>query len=86
VGKPDIGRLEKSIQGLQDRIAVLGTEDDYLELIKIIHQPGWTTPAEFQLVTAIVTNFTKQIDVLDGLKHDLITASQLVGARQRVEA
>jgi hypothetical protein len=86
VGKPDIGRLEKSIHALQDRISVLGTEDDYVELIKIIHQPGWTTPAEFQLVNTIVTTFTKQIDVLDGLKHDLIQASQLVGSRERVEA
>ena len=84
--KPDIGALEKSIHALQDRISVLAAEDDFVELIKIIHQPGWTTPAEFRLVNTVVTTFTKQIDVLEGLKTDLIQASQLVGSRERVEA
>jgi hypothetical protein len=86
VDKPDIGRLEKSIHALQDRISVLAAEDDYLELIKIIHQPGWTTPAEFRLVNTIVTTFTRQVDTLDHLKQDLVQAAQLVGTRERVEA
>ena len=84
--KPDIGKLEKSIHALQDRVSVLGAEDDYLELIRIIRQPGWTTPAEFRLVNTLVTTFTRQIEVLDQLKHELIQAAQLVGTRERVEA
>jgi hypothetical protein len=86
VDKPDIGKLEKSIHALQDRVSVLGAEDDYLELIRIIRQPGWTTPAEFRLVNTLVTTFTRQIEVLDQLKHELIQAAQLVGTRERVEA
>ena len=84
--KQDIGRLEKSIHALQDRVSVLANEDDYLELIRIIRQPGWTTPAEFRFVNTLVTTFTRQIEVLDQLKHELIQASQLVGTKERVEA
>ena len=83
--KQDVGRLEKSIHALQDRISVLGAEDDYLELIRIIRQPGWTTPAEFRLVNTLVTTFTRQIETLDQLKHELIQAAQLVGTKERVE-
>jgi hypothetical protein len=86
VDKQDVGRLEKSVHALQDRISVLAAEDDYLELIRIIRQPGWTTPAEFRLVNTLVTTFTRHVEMLDQLKHELIQASQLVGKGERVEA
>ena len=79
----DIGRLEKSINALQDRLSILAAEDDYVELIKIIRRPGWTTPAEFRLVTTIVDTFARQVEVLDTLKGDLIQVSQVVGTHER---
>ena len=79
----NIGRLEKSINALQDRVSVLANEEEYLELVKIIRRPGWTTPAEFQLVTTIVETFARQIDVLETLKHELIKVAQLVGTKER---
>jgi hypothetical protein len=79
----DIGRLEKSINSLRDHVSVLANEEEYLELIKIIRKPGWTTPAEFRLVTTLVETFDRQIQQLDTLKHDLINAAQIVGAKER---
>jgi hypothetical protein len=79
----DIGRLEKSINSLRDHVSVLANEEEYLELIKIIRNPGWTTPAEFRLVTTLVETFDRQIQQLDTLKHDLIKAAQIVGAKER---
>ena len=37
-----INRLQKAFDGLRD-------DDGFAELIRIIHRPGWTTPAEFQV-------------------------------------
>src|SRR5690242_17257817 len=46
----DIGRLESDIKTLQKTLSAFAHEDPYAQLLKFIHQPGWTTPAEFLLV------------------------------------
>ena len=79
----DIGRLEKSINSVRDRLSTVAAEDDFLELIKIIHTPGWTTPAEFRLVHTLVEAIDRHVEVIDHLKHQLIETSQLVGKTER---
>ena len=76
----DIGRLEKSIDGLRERLDVLAQGDDFAELIKIIRQPGWTTPAEFRLVHGVVKTIGRQLEVIEHLKTDLLEGSRQVAA------
>jgi hypothetical protein len=78
--KVDIGRLEKSIGGVRERLDVLAQGDDFEELIKIIRRPGWTTPAEFRLVHGIVETIGRQVAVIEHLKTELLESSRLVSA------
>lgn len=81
----DIGRLEKSINGVRERIEVLAQGDDFAELIKSIRKPGWTTPAEFRLVYGVVQTINRQVEVIEHLKTDLLEGSRQVAA-ERVDA
>ncbi len=78
----DIGHLEKSIHGVRERLAEIAQDDEFLELIKIIKQPGWTTPAEFRFVTSIVKTLDRHVEIIGELKGELLTGSREV-ARER---
>jgi hypothetical protein len=78
VEKHDIGRLEQTINGVRDRLSVLAEGEEYLELIKIIHTPGWTTPAEFRLVSSYLDAITRQIDVVEHLTTGLLEGSRMI--------
>ena len=62
------------------RLEVLAQEDDLAELIKIIHKPGWTTPAEFMLVHGVVETIGKQVEVIEVLKRNLVEGSRQIAA------
>ena len=78
----DIGRLEKSIQGVRERLTEVAQDDEFLELIKIIHQPGWTTPAEFRFVSTILNTLDQHVETIGRLKTDLLTGAREV-AKER---
>jgi hypothetical protein len=86
-GKHDIPQLERNMKSLHEAVRVLAVDDDYLELLKIIHFPGYTTPAEFQLVNAVVKVMQVQVHELTGLKQTLLSASrEIIEEHERVEA
>jgi len=45
--KHDITHLEAKIKDLQGAFKSVGDDSDLIEMLKILHRPGWTTPAEF---------------------------------------
>jgi hypothetical protein len=83
VAQHDIGRLEERITEVRERLLKIVEGEDILELNKIIHKPGWTTPAEYQLVTAIVETIGRHAEVIDQLQTELIKGSRLVGETER---
>jgi hypothetical protein len=86
-GKHDIPQLEGNIKALHEAVRALAVDDEYLELLKIIHFPGYTTPAEFQLVNAVVESMQVQVRELTALKKILVTASrEIIEEHERVEA
>ncbi|MER3482943.1 MAG: hypothetical protein C4332_07095 [Meiothermus sp.] len=54
-------RLEKNIKALDKSLKSLAGDDGLIELLKIIHFPGWTTPAEFMLVSGLVEGLQQQV-------------------------
>ena len=76
----DVGRLEKHIYTVRERLEVVAQGDDFEELIKIIRRPGWTTPAEFRLVLGIVETIGRQVDAIEHLKTGLLEGSRQVAA------
>lgn len=79
--KPDNHRLvlEKKITELSDALAHLGKGTSLIELLKIIHFPGWTTPAEFSFAVLAVDSMHAQVNVLNTMSEQLLAAGKLVG-------
>ena len=77
----DIKLLDRQITGLVDSLKHLTKVDDLEELrTKLIPRPGWTTPAEFMLVSAAVEALRTQVDTAALLKQKVLEASRTIGA------
>jgi hypothetical protein len=79
--KHNIPRLEKQISALSDALAHLHNEESFKELIRIIRFPGWTTPAEFALVSTLVDSMIQQTAILGKLQGELLKGSKLVAGK-----
>ena len=67
----DIATLERKIKALHEAMSQLQAKKHTDLLLPIIHRPGWTTVAEFELVQAHVdaaydhvSNIHKRLDTL----------------------
>lgn len=78
--KIDIKRLEKKVSSMSDALAKLSRAKDFRQLILEWRRPGWTTPAEFIFVSAIVDSMTAHVAALAKLKGDLLKGSKAVVA------
>ena len=83
--KHDIGRLERDIKTFQKSVQAFAHEDTYAQLLKFIHQPGWTTPAEYLLVHSAINAMTAQVRELTALRDSVLSASrEIAKAGERV--
>ncbi|HXH27197.1 MAG TPA: hypothetical protein VNG90_04840 [Candidatus Acidoferrum sp.] len=92
----DIEKLGRNIQELESELHKLvgmrmegaegGDDDGWKELFKIIHFPGWTTPAEYQLVSSIVESMMGQARAMTNLKQNLLQASRQIGSKEGGQA
>ncbi|MFT3792579.1 MAG: hypothetical protein QM741_16280 [Rudaea sp.] len=79
---PDhVHALDKKISALSDALARLGRGTTLAELLKIIRQPGWTTPAEFSFAVALINALHAHIAEIETLQGELLAASKSVGMR-----
>jgi hypothetical protein len=72
----DIDALHGKIKELHRTLSILAGDSEIDELLKYIHKPGYTTPAEFILVTAIVENMTTHAGALVQLRTALLEGSR----------
>jgi hypothetical protein len=77
--KHDIAGLEKKLRTIQKGMANLGEQNLSDEFIQIIHGPGWTTPAEFMLVSAMADSLQKQIETAGAHCKQLVEAASRIG-------
>ena len=73
-----IHELEKTIKTLADKLAELGRGAHLLELQRIIHWPGWTSPAELAFVNAILDHLSVEVRTIERLQADLVEAARKV--------
>jgi hypothetical protein len=78
--KHELAQLESDIQALKTSHAALSSSDALDELIKIIHRPGWTTPAELAFVRAGLDTIHAQTKQLTAFTQGLLGAAKQVGA------
>jgi hypothetical protein len=71
--------LEKKITALSDALAHLCRGTSLAELLKIIRNPGWTTPAEFAFATAILDAMHVHVSAIETLQKEMLAASKVVG-------
>lgn len=70
--------LDKKISDLSNALATLGRGTDLRELLMIIRNPGWTTPAELALVLSLLDSMQAQTKLLTDTSAKLLAASKLV--------
>jgi hypothetical protein len=78
-----VARLHERIELLQRELEATASEAPYAELLKIIHRPGWTTPAEILLTTAAVDNLVAQVAAVRGTNQGLMAGAREVAAATR---
>ena len=74
----EVMHLETRIKALSQSLASVADDKDLKELLLIIHRPGWTTPAERQLVQGVIEAMHGHIQVFQGLKQALMAGSRQV--------
>jgi hypothetical protein len=60
-------------------MANLGGEEKAEALLKIIHQPGWTTVQEAALVEAMLEHLTAQVDAVGAAHAALMNVAKKIG-------
>lgn len=71
--------LEKKITALSDALAHLSSDKDLRELLLIIKNPGWTTPAELRFSEIILDGLTLQVKQLADMKQQFVAGARMVG-------
>ena len=84
--KHELTHLEAHIQALKSAHAILADSATTDELWRIIHNPGWTTPAERLLVTASLEYIIAQAKLLNNLQQNLLVGARAVGKTQAAGA
>jgi hypothetical protein len=79
--KLNIARINKKVTALSNALAKLGKGTDVKELIRIIRNPGWTTPAELAFTIAILDSMQGQADQLARLSSSLVKSAKRVSVR-----
>lgn len=74
--------LDKKISALSDALAHLGKGTDLKELLRIIGNPGWTTPAELAFTVAILDSMQAQAAQLTKLSERLLGAGRKVAVKR----
>jgi hypothetical protein len=84
--KHDLAKIEGHIQSMRTAHAALADSSDADELFRIIHQPGWTTPAELAFLTTALESIQAQTRQLTAMRQGLLTAAKLVSTGQAAGA
>jgi hypothetical protein len=74
----NLAHLEARIKELSTQLATMADTQDLEEMISIIHKPGWTTPAEYVLVSGLVDTMHEQAKVLASLRQTLLNGGRTV--------
>jgi hypothetical protein len=81
----DISSLEEAVNNASEVLREINDGNMLPDILEIIRQPGWTTPAEFVFVSSILVSLEAQVESLAALKTNLLEGSRQIsaaGARQ----
>ena len=73
-----ITRLETKLKALSVHLKALADTSDMEEMLVIIHRPGWTTPAEFALVSGMLDSIQGHVNNLTEMRKTLYSGSRAI--------
>jgi hypothetical protein len=75
----DIAGLEQKVKALHEAESKLHDAEHAKRLLAIIHRPGWTSVAEFELVQAHMASLHHQIRGIHEGLDALVTIAEKIG-------
>jgi hypothetical protein len=84
--KHNLPQLEARIKELEGVCKSVGDNSDLVELLTILHRPGWTTVAEFTFANSIVESLLAQTRNVLTLRKTLLEGSREVQAERTATA
>jgi len=77
----DLKHVESRISNVTQALKSLAEDRELAELLTIIHQPGWTTPAEAMLVNGLLDSMIAHTRHLGELKQTLLAGARAVAVK-----
>ena len=75
-----VRQIQEKADALSAALAELAGGDGIKELLKIIHFPGYTTPAELAFTLGILEDMTNRVRGLATMERALLSASRMIVA------
>jgi hypothetical protein len=75
-----VRQIQEKADALSTALAELARGDGIKELLKIIHFPGYTTPAELAFTLGILEDMTHRARGLATMERALLSASRMIVA------
>jgi hypothetical protein len=73
-----VREVEARVTALSNALATLGRGTTLAELLKLIHFPGYTTPAEFAITMAVLDSMSAQVESLTRMQNELVAATKMI--------
>jgi hypothetical protein len=84
--KHELSLIEAHIQSIKTSHSALGDSTEMDDLFKVIHFPGFTTPAELAFLRASLDSIIAQTKQLAALRQGVLAAAKLVTASRAAGA
>jgi len=84
--KHELTQIEAHVQSIKTSHAAFADTSEMDELFKIIHFPGWTTPAEVAFLRNSLESIIAQTKQLASLRQGLLVAAKLVNTSRAAGA
>ena len=84
--KHELSLIEAHIQSIKTSHSALGDSTEMDDLFKVIHFPGFTTPAELAFLRASLDSIIAQTKQLAALRQGVLTAAKLVATTRAAGA
>ncbi|MGF6986568.1 hypothetical protein QFZ99_006109 [Paraburkholderia atlantica] len=78
----DIQGLDKRIKEIQGSLVQLGEQEFEPALTKIIFRNGFTTPAEWKFIEALLTSIERQVATVRDQCTQLVSAAEMVNQKE----
>lgn len=73
-----VHQVDAKVTALSNALATLGRGTTLADLLKLIHFPGYTTPAEFALTMAALDYMSTQVEALAKMQSELVAATKMI--------